>query len=531
MHNVRDIQLSCDGVSESRSTSISLDVFSMKFKACRTIYPLRIIRPIKKTEHIDQYLQLDCVVRELHDNGCVIKEFIGDNPKRAIARMSLSHSSWFPCEYCFSKGIKLVVNNAEIMKKKKQIETQRHIIAAKIRESSGRELANLKNIEKELIESDKKLKPKKTNIVWPKTTANGPPRTREEILEIIEKIENDVPMTIDEAKGIQGRSILFDIPYYNFVLDTAVDYLHCVCLGVTKRCVELTFKVGDARPRVTKRPLSSPLLFNRLISSIKVFKEFNRRIRDLDFAVYKGQEFRNLVLFFFPLIINCIQEGAKERHMWLNLAYMIRSCVIPSEEFNLLSMNVINSSRDKFYSLYQTLFGARNCSYNTHVCGSHLLEMRPYGPLTLTSAFPFESFYGELRNCFVPGTVSPLKQIMSNVLIKRAISNHCCESGIYISEKDTPMECNSLVYTFENDQYQFYKVIQKNDDNLLCKNIDKLNCIFRETPHLNWGSVGVFKQGNVSEEILNISMSIVKGKLLKVNDLLLTCPLNVLREK
>lgn len=141
--NARDMQLSLDGVSESKSTSISLDVYSMKFDGCKTIYPLRIIRLLKKTR-FDHAQQLNYVINDLHDNGCQIKQFVGDNPKRSNVKQVLGHSSWFPCEYCFSKGTKLVTNTADIVKKRKQIETQRNILASKINESNGAERENLK---------------------------------------------------------------------------------------------------------------------------------------------------------------------------------------------------------------------------------------------------------------------------------------------------------------------------------------------------------------------------------------------------
>ena len=506
-------------------------MYSVKFKGCRTIYPLRIIRPLKKVNDIDHVEQLNLTLSDIYDNGFTISQILGDNPKRSNIKKCLGHSSWFPCEYCFSKGTKIVTNNVELTKKKKSLETQRKILAEKMKEATGADLANLKKFDKELIESEKKLKPKQSNIVWPKTTANGPPRTRREILEIIEKIENDQPLTPDEAKGITGRSLLFDLPGFDFVADVPVDYLHCGCLGVIKRSVELTFKVGETRPRITKRPLSSPHLFNTLIARVKVMRECNRRVRDLDFSVYKGQEFRNLALFFFPIILTCIEEGSKERDLWLHLSYMIKSCVIPSEEFENIDLNVVNNSMTKFYSLYQQLFGVQNCTYNTHVLGSHLLEMRFHGPLTLTSTFPFESFYGEMRNSFVPGTTSPLKQIFTNVLMKRAISHHCCKKEIHISAKDTPMECNSYVYCYENRKYSLYKVTQVNDNTLTCQKQETLPCTFPETGNLNWSAVGVFKKGNIAENEIIVAKTDVKGKVIIVQDFLITCPNNILREK
>ena len=360
---------------------------------------------------------------------------------------------------------------------------------------------------------------------------NGPPRTREEIREIIEKIENNVPMSIDEAKGVKGRSLFFDLPSFNFVNNIVVEYLHLVCLGVVKKCVELTFRVGESRFRITKRKLSLLSQFNSEIVGVLVVREFNRRIRDLDFSVYKGQEFRNLVLFFFPLILNCIEPFAKERNMWLYLSYMVRSCILPSEEFKQFPLNVLDKCSSSFYSLYQQLFGVKNCPYSIHVFGSHLIEMRFHGPLTLTSAFPFESFYGEMRNSFVPGTPSTLKQIMSNVLIKRVISHHKCENDIYISVKNTSMECNNLIYTFKQNKYTLYQVKSIDGNQLTCQIQETLPCTFPETPSLNWGIIGVFAKGDLLPNEVVIDKKNVKGKVLNVKHLLLTCPLNILREK
>ena len=345
------------------------------------------------------------------------------------------------------------------------------------------QILELKKIEKEFIENERKCKATKTNIVWPKTTSNAPQRTREELFEIIEQIENGQDLSIDQAKGVTGRSVFFDIPYFNMVRDIPVDYLHCCCLGVVKRCVEMTFRVGDIRPRITKRSLSSPAQFNALVKNVKFPKECNRRVRDLDLSVYKGQEFRNLLLFLFPFILKCIQVNAKERHMWLYLTYMIKACVIPSEEFRNVPLDVIEHCCKKFYSIYQSLFGERNCTYNTHVLGCHLLEMRYHGPLTMTSAYPFESFYGELRNSFVPGTTSTLKQILSNVLLKQSIANHKCQLSIHLSEKDTALECNSLIYCFSNQKYKFYKIKTILDDTIVCNVQNKVECSFVETIH------------------------------------------------
>ena len=121
---------------------------------------------------------------------------------------------------------------------------------------------------------------------------------------------------------------------------------------------------------------------------------------------------------------------------------MIRACIVPDPEFVQINPMSIDTACQKFYVLFEQLFGIRNCTYSLHVICSHLLKMRQKGPLTFTSAFIFENFYGELRNSFVPGTPSPVKQMMETVILKRSLSHHCCQNTIFFSHKNT-----CLLYT------------------------------------------------------------------------------------
>ena len=356
-------------------------------------------------------------------------------------------------------------------------------------------------------------------------------RSRRSVLDIVERIEANEQLTIDEAKGIVGHSLLLDLPDFNYVYDTPAEYLHSGCLGVIKRLVELTFSVGDIRPRITKRKLSSPVSFNLLMLKTLVPFEFPRRARKLDFAVFKGQEFRNLGLFFFILVLDCIEESAKERHIWLYLAFMLRSACISTEEFVLVDLTLVEECTTKFYKLFEQLFGKKNCSYNLHAFIAHLMEIRTHGPLTETSAFKFESFYGEMRRSFVPGSVSPLKQILKNVLLSRTLRKHICVNNIYISNYNTSLECNKLIYTFEKKEYSFYQVSDIDGDIITCNKIGKYPAVFPETPNINWSTVGVFKKGGVCYTPTILNSSLIRGKLLHVGKYVLTCPKNILNEK
>lgn len=532
-----EAQLSSDGVSECRSNSVSLDVYSIRMMGCKQIYPLRIVRPIDKSfNNHDDHLKI--VLDDLLDVFIKILHYIGDNPKRALARLCLNHASLFPCEYCFSKGLKHHINPNMFEMFRKKVELKKKMTEDKIKElkdsnGSESEIKALKNIMKELLDEEKNGPRKKTQTVWPASTMNAESRTDEKMLEIINEIEMNPALDKNERKGVVGRSPLWDIPGFKFTRDVPTEYMHLGCLGVVKRMVELTFSVGDNRKRITKRKLSSPLEFNILMMETKVTREFPRRARKLDFAVMKALEMRNLCLFFFPHILQCIEPNAKERTLWLELTFMLRSCTIPSDEFQPIDLSLLENVCKEFYTLYEALFGPHNCSYSTHVLPSHLIEMRVHGPLTLTSAFGFESFYGEMRNAFTPGTQSQLKQIMENVYIKRALSYHCCNNSIHYAAHDSPVECNTLVYCYEGNDFKMYKIIEVQQDSLICYKQGKFKFQFNETRHLhlNWSHVGVFKKGGVMNTPIVVPKAKVSGKVLHVGEYLITCPLNVLREK
>ena len=212
---------------------------------------------------------------------------------------------------------------------------------------------------------------------------------------------------------------------------------------------------------------------------------------------------------------------------------MLRACLLPENEYSLVDEADIIYCMEIFYNIYEQIFGLINCTYSVHVVCSHLPAIRGKDPLTSTSAFSFESFYGEMRGCFVPGTQSTAKQIMKKVLIKHALGNHRCESPITITAHESPLESNNMIYVFEKKQYLMYQVVDINaaTNVLTCKRQGKYDCQMTDCPSLNWKDVGVFRKGGLLDEKVSINMSSVSGKVLKVHNYLITCPNNILREK
>lgn len=483
------LDLSLDGIQESKSSPISVDVYSVSFRNCRHVYPIKIIRPFNKFK-VDEQKHFKSVLNHIKASGCKLNAGVFDNPKRAFVRCAMNHASYYACEYCEAKA-HYIRNSDEDMSRKGQ-------------------------------------------LAWPFSTSNGPPRTREKINEIVEKLKNDEPLTRDEAKGFCGVSHLLDEENFDFIIQVPAEYMHLGCLGVAKRLVELTFNVGENRKRNTDRRLSDVAQFNRLISAIKVTREFSRRCRNLDFGVMKAQEYRNLILFFFPLVIECIpNEFPREQKLWLQFTFALRACILPNKEFNLLSKNFIEKTAKAFYKNYEAVYGDKQCSYSVHTMSSHIIEVRGDKPLPEKSAFKFENFYSELRNLFQPGTNSPTKQILQNCYMKKQLEFHCCEKSIFYDTEKKGKEDNSLVYYVdENNVYQLFRIIKVNSNGTLtCQPQGRHPFQTDIARELKWEGVGVFRVGPFSTEEVVINMDKIEGKVLRVLDLFITCPNIILREQ
>ena len=118
-------------------------------------------------------------------------------------------------------------------------------------------------------------------------------------------------------------------------------------------------------------------------------------------------------------------------------------------------------------------------------------------------------------------------------MLKRQLSGHSCEKSIYVTNHASSLEDNSMIYVFKNGNYDMFKVvdIDENTNNLICQKQGKFTCKFQETPQINWKSVGVFKAGPLSDEIVNVQYNSITGKVLNVKNYLIACPNNILNEK
>ena len=213
---------------------------------------------------------------------------------------------------------------------------------------------------------------------------------------------------------------------------------------------------------------------------------------------------------------------------------MFRACILPNDEYKQISENKITKASEMFYKLYENTYGPQNCTYSTHIIGSHIEDVRGNEPLTERSAFKFKNFYSELRELFQPGTLSPTKQLMKNCYMKRQLERHSCSRKIHYDTEKSSKESNNMIYLINAEkEYEFYNIIKINhaEGTFTCNKQGRYIYKCDLTPQIQWETVGVFIVGPFSDEEVLINKKDVKGKVMRVQNLLITCPNNVLREQ
>lgn len=98
-----EVNFSCDGVADSKSSTVSMDIFSISFPECSRVYPLTTIRPSKKNA-VDFQSELRIVLEDLKQQYIKILNALADNPMRSNLRNCKNHSAYFSCEYCRSSA-------------------------------------------------------------------------------------------------------------------------------------------------------------------------------------------------------------------------------------------------------------------------------------------------------------------------------------------------------------------------------------------------------------------------------------------
>ncbi len=458
-------------------TGKSQIIVSVKFSSCKNVYQL--VNGVPYTVSGKKDLTLDFlaggVLKSICDLGLDLMYICADAPMRAFIRNQKTHTSKLGCDYCYS-------------------------------------------------EADHKGRP-----IWGLSTLNGRQRTRESLAEDLEKVATREKAYQDF--GYKGRSVVLDIlPDFDLIEGVPVDPMHLLYLGVGRAIFELLFNVRENRPTNLREGRQSTRELDELLPHVKVPSEIPRRPRPMDFKNYKGSEWRNIVLFYFPLVAQILRPGIR-RQLWLDFCFLARAFSIPDEYYNALNKNALKSVARSWYEHFSHAFGPLNMRYNVHLM-SHLFRIRVHGAFPDISAFPFEGSFASSARAQRVGTASCGLQSMRQSYL-RPMKGHVCKKKITLTTQTTTRRQDDLLYT-ERACYKLAETPKTADTFIKVKKINVTTYFSPGCPHLDFTEVGVFKFISVSPEQQYLRRDQVLGKLIRVPldefDILTTISTSQLRE-
>ncbi len=359
--NCKNVDMSLDGVPESKSSGLSIEVLSIRFHGCDNIYSVGILQPAKKGLKGKDEIILRPFLEELEHAGLAVKRVIADAPKRAVLQGMKTHASTQGCHYC---------------------------MAAKV------------------------------NGKFPSSTFGAEPRTDAAIRRVADALEAG---EIVEGHGVKGHSPLRHVPGIDLVNDIPSEAMHLICLGVVRRMMRCSYNIGP-KMSVSHKPADvAPL--NRRLQKCKGITNFPRRPRDFDPAVWKAQEYRNLVLCYWPVLLDTAPNGTIKA--WLLTVYIVRALCLPDSLYNRLDCNVPATDLfRRWYVAYEKAFSVDQCTYNSHNF-THLKKVRDLGPLSETSALLYEDHYNVIKKSYRAGTPALGTQALQTSLLATMIGHRC----------------------------------------------------------------------------------------------------------
>jgi len=236
-------------------------------------------------------------------------------------------------------------------------------------------------------------------------TREQPPSLRTDEMARLNAIQ--ARQTGSRIEGFLGESVLWYLPYFSFVNNIVIDYMHGILLGVTKKFLDYWFdsKFKDQPFYIGKNMID----IDKLMRQIQPLYVIHRlpRILSNTYHHWKASELRNWLLFYS---LPCLQD-------FLPSVYLTHFSCLVEATYLLLTEGLTSDDLARaelllgtFVKNVQRLYGDNAMSLNVHNL-THLVHfVKQWGPLWAWSCFSFESFNGEIKRS-VHGTGNVCRQI------------------------------------------------------------------------------------------------------------------------
>ena len=219
-------------------------------------------------------------------------------------------------------------------------------------------------------------------------------------------------------KDVNGRShqreksVLREISVINFISMFPLDYMHLVCLGVTRRI--LYFLKGNING--TKHGKLSCTMINQISDKLlqlngKLPSNFSRQPRGLfELDRWKATELRSFLLYTGMIVLKGIISVPMYKH-FIRFAIAIR--ILCDNDKDYRNSNLDNACKLLKYFVVNSNehFGELFCVYNVHNLLHICDDVQFYNtPLDDVSAFEFENYLQQLKR-LVRSKHNPIVQI------------------------------------------------------------------------------------------------------------------------
>lgn len=208
--------------------------------------------------------------------------------------------------------------------------------------------------------------------------------------------------------GIKDPSSLRKI-MADYVTRTAIDPMHAVFEGITKKLLSLWFDPAYSNENFSLRQVEE--VINNRISSIKPPKFIHRLPRDVSqFGHWKASELKHWFYFWSPVLLRGIMLPNLYNH-YMKLVKAI--ALLDQDEILKEEVETAKLLLDGFVRDFEGLYGKRHCNMNLHLL-LHLADnVLKFGPLWVHSCFSFENLNGQLLK-LISGTTKNIDTQVTN---------------------------------------------------------------------------------------------------------------------
>ena len=235
---------------------------------------------------------------------------------------------------------------------------------------------------------------------------HGPPRSHAQHKLHVEQALHQKAI----INGVKGPSWLRKLTNYDIIDGTAIDYMHCVLLGVMKQLLSLW--IGSEHHTEQYYIGRKLTIVDSRLEAINPPSIITRKPRKLSthFKYLKASEYRAFLLYYSLPVLSGILPSQYLNHFSLlvtSVHILLQQSISNSQIFQC--ENMIST----FCQQFETLYGQRYMSANVHLLLHLPSTVRQLGPLWVYSCFYFEGQNGALKS-LVHGTQHIDKQIINS---------------------------------------------------------------------------------------------------------------------